>query len=443
MDLADVDIRRVSRSNANRRYLHDRTVEALGLLYAMHWPYRQHESARGVRRSALHRAAVAAGACFGEAAGWERPTGTPPPGVKPAYEYSYGRQNWFAYSAEEHRAVREASACSISRRSASSSSRARTPEAALDRIYANDVAVPVGRVVYTQWLNPRGGIEADVTVTRESETRFLIVTSAASQTRDLAWLKRHIPADAARGRGRRDLGPRRARAHGAALARFARKAHRRRSLQCRVSVRDVAGDRLRLGAGEGEPNHLCRRARLGALRPDRIRPGRFDLMRRSGAAIGLKLAGYHAMNSLRLEKAYRHWGHDITDEDSPDEAGLSFAVKPGKARDFIGREALLSRRERRRPAAAGAIRAAGRRRRSSTTTSRSSARARRRPHRLGMFGHTLGRAVGLGYVENGGEVVAPDWVTAGDYAIEIAGLRHPARAHLRPVYDPKGLRIRA
>jgi 4-methylaminobutanoate oxidase (formaldehyde-forming) len=190
MDLSDVDIRRMMPFQNNRLYLKDRTIEVLGLLYAMHWPFRQPESARGVRKSALHDRLAARGACFGEMAGWERANWFAPPGVAPAYEYCYGRQNWFDYSAEEHRAVREGVGLFDQSSFGKFVLEGPDAEAVLNRICDNAVSVPVGRVVYTQWLNERGGIEADLTVTRESETRFLIVTAAATSTRDFSWLQR-------------------------------------------------------------------------------------------------------------------------------------------------------------------------------------------------------------------------------------------------------------
>ncbi len=258
MDLWDVDIRRCMPFQRNRRYLKDRTTEALGLLYAMHWPFRQPETARGVRRSALHDRLLARGACFGELAGWERPNWFAPPGVKAEYEYSYGRQNWFAHSAAEHRAVREAVGLFDQSSFGKYLVEGADAEAVLNRIAANDVAVPVGKIVYTQWLNERGGIEADLTITRETENRFLIVTAAATQTRDLAWLRRHIPEDA------------RAVVFDAtsAYAVLGLMGPRSRALLARLTDADlsnaafplphVAGDRSRLRPNTRQPDHLCR-----------------------------------------------------------------------------------------------------------------------------------------------------------------------------------------
>src|SRR3979490_2408035 len=195
-DLWDVDIRRCAPFQRNKRYLRERTIETLGLLYAMHWPFRQTETARGVRKSALHDRLAAAGACFGEVAGFERPNWFAAEGTQPRYEYSYGRQNWFESSAAEHQAVRERVGLIDQSSFAKFMLKGRDAATVLGRVCANDIDVPIGKAVYTQWLNERGGIEADLTVTREAEDAFLIVTSCATQTRDFTWLCRSIPDEA-------------------------------------------------------------------------------------------------------------------------------------------------------------------------------------------------------------------------------------------------------
>lgn len=196
MDLWEVDVRRNLPYQANRKYLRDRVSESLGLLYAMHWRFRQNDSARGVRRSPLYTALQAHGVCYGSAFGWERPNWYAPDGVEPRYEYSYGPQNWFEHSAAEHRAVRGNVA--LFDQTSFAKSRLQGPDAAtvLNRVCANDIDVASGRVVYMQWLNERGGIEADLTVTRLAEDDFMIVTSGETEVRDYAWLKRHLPDDA-------------------------------------------------------------------------------------------------------------------------------------------------------------------------------------------------------------------------------------------------------
>jgi len=442
MDLWDVDIRRVMPFQPNRRYLKDRTVETLGLLYAMHWPFRQPESARGVRKSALHDRLLARGACFGETAGWERPNWFAPDGMEARYEYSYGRQNWFSCSAAEHQAVRTgvglfdqssfgkyvlvgADACAV-----------------LNRICANDVAVPVGRIVYTQWLNERGGIEADVTVTREAEGRFLIVTSAATQTRDLAWLVRQISGDAravavdvTSGFGVLGvMGP------------------RSRELLSRVSDADLSATAFPFGTSRVvdvgyarvRASRITYMGELGweLYVPTEFMQDVFDRIVAEGEGVGLRLAGYHAMNSLRLEKAYRSWGHDITDADTPLEAGLGFAVAWDKPGGFIGREALLRQREAgvRRRLVQLALADAERLLYGNEPIWRGGSLIGRTTS--GMFGHTLGRAVALGYVENHGAVVDAGFVRGGRYEVEVAGERVAAEVTLRPLYDPSGERVR-
>jgi 4-methylaminobutanoate oxidase (formaldehyde-forming) len=434
MDLWDVDIRRMAPFQRNRAYLRERTKEGLGLLYAMHWPFRQVESARGVRRSVLHDRLKAAGACFGETAGWERPNWYAPAGVKPEYEYSYGRQNWFPHSAAEHKAVRENVGLFDQSSFGKFVVEGPDAEAALDRISANDIAVPVGRIVYTQWLNARGCIEADVTITRESETRFLVVTSAACQTRDLAWLKR-------------GLGDSRAVAVDvtSSYAVLGLMGPRSRDLLSQLTDADLANaafpfatsQEIDLGFARARASRITYVGELGweLYLPTEFAQDVYDRLVEAGAAFGLNHAGYHAMNSLRIEKAYRHWGHDITEEDTPDEAGLGFAVKLNKARDFIGREALLRRREK--PLARRLAQIVLEDEAPLLHHNEPVLQDGRLVGRIasGMFGHTIGRAVGLGYIGTQAALDAP-------FEVEIAGRRWPARAHLKPVYDARGERLR-
>ncbi|HUN46592.1 MAG TPA: FAD-dependent oxidoreductase [Stellaceae bacterium] len=442
MDLWDVDIRRALPFQRNRRYLRDRTVETLGLLYDMHWPFRQVESARGARKSALHDRIAAAGACFGELAGWERPNWYAPKGVTPEYVYSYGRQNWFEHSAVEHRAVREAVGLFDQSSFAKYVLEGPDAERVIDRISAASMAVSPGRVVYTQWLNERGGIEADLTVTRESADRFLIVTSAASQTRDLAWLRRHIPSEARVAAV--DVT--------SAYAVLSLMGPRSRELLQALTPDDFSNAAFPF-ASSREIDLAYARVRatrityVGELGwelyvPTEFAPGVYDALVAEGARFGLRHAGYHALNSLRIEKAYRHWGHDITEEDTPLEAGLGFAVG-WKKPDFIGRDALLRQQEK-------------------GLTRRLVTFALDDPRRMlyhnepiwrdgrlvgritsGMYGHTVGAAIGLGYVADEGRVVPDSYVTSGRFEIEIAGDRVPARAVLGALYDPKSERVKS
>jgi len=443
MDLSEVDIRRFMPFQVNRRYLRDRTTEVLGLLYDMHWPFRQAETARGVRRSPLHGRLAAAGAVFGETAGWERANWFATDGVRPRYEYSYERQNWFECSAAEHRAVRDAVGLFDQTSFAKHLVQGRDAERVLGWISANDIAREPGRVVYTQWLNDRGGIEADVTVTRLDDRQFLVVSAAADQRRDRHWLDAAIPADA----------------HvtvadvSSAFAVLNVQGPRSRELLARVSPADVSNAAFPFGTSrEIELGYAIVRASrityMGELGwelyvPSEMAEHVHDVLVDAGRDFGLRHAGYHALNSLRIEKAYRHMGHDITDEETPLEAGLGFAVAWDKPGGFRGRDALLRRRDEgvaRRLVAFvledpqpllyhgepiwrdGAL--VGR------TTS-------------GWYGHTLGRAIGLGYVDAGEPGAAsPDWILGGSYEIEIATVRYPATPSLRPPYDPTGSRVR-
>src|SRR4030095_8653426 len=192
MDLWDVDIRRVAPFQANPAFLRARTVEMVGRLYAMHWPFQQPATARDVRQSVLHARPAARGACFGQVMGWERANWYAGPGQEPVYRYSWGRQNWFARSAEEHRAVREA--VGLFDQSSFTKLRLEGPDAlaVLQRLCANDVDVPPGRLVYTQMLNARGGIEADLTVTRLAADAFFIVTGAGAATHNTHWIASQI-----------------------------------------------------------------------------------------------------------------------------------------------------------------------------------------------------------------------------------------------------------
>jgi 4-methylaminobutanoate oxidase (formaldehyde-forming) len=196
MDIWDVDIRRVQTCHNNKSYIVDRTVESLGIAYQMHWPNRQWETARNVKQSVLHDRLATAGACFGESAGWERPYWYARPGQAPQYEYAFGRQNWFENNREEHVAVREAVGLFEQSSFSKLLVQGRDAERVLNRIATADLAVATGKVVYTQFLNKYGGVEADLTVTRLAEDRYLVVTAAFTQTHVHAWIDENIPADA-------------------------------------------------------------------------------------------------------------------------------------------------------------------------------------------------------------------------------------------------------
>ncbi|MDA1091498.1 MAG: FAD-dependent oxidoreductase [Proteobacteria bacterium] len=445
MDLWTVDIRRNMPFQADPAYLRERVTESLGRLYAVHWPFHQPRTARGIRKSPFYDRMAKQGACFGEAQGWERPGWFAPEGVKPEYVYSFKRQNWFNHSAAEHRAVRDAVGMFDQTSFSKFELFGEDAEAVLNRVSANDVAVEPGRIVYTQWLNARGGIEADLTVTRLDPNRYLIVSGVASQVRDFHWLKRHIPddADATLTDITEDLavlgvmGPQsRAVLGDVSDANFSNAAF---PYQTSRKI-DIAG----------APVRASRITYVGELGWELYIPvdgagAVFEALLAAGNNHGLALAGTHAMNSLRIEKAYRHWGHDIGDQDSALEAGLGFAVAWDKPGGFIGLEALSEQRQtgvKRRlvqfaledpePLLYGnePIWRDGEIAGSITTA---------------MYGHTLGRGIGLGYVADvaGGGNVDGDFIATGSYEIEVAQNRFPAKASLKPLYDPKSERVKA
>ena len=449
-DLWDVDVRRVFPYQATKSFIQTRVTETLGLLYADHFPHRQYASARGVRHTPFHEQLKGHGARFGETAGWERahwflPAEAQARGENGDYSFGWDRQPWFAHVAAEHHAVR--TGVGMLDMSAFGKFRVEGPdaEAVLQRISANDVAVEPGRIVYTQWLNERGGIEADLTVTRLGETSFLVVTSAACSARDFAWLQRHIP-DSARCVAMDVTSGE------ACLAVMGPKS---RDVLQSTTTADLSNAAFLFGAVQSiELGMAIVRAHrvtyVGELGWELYMPTEFarhvfDAIMAAGAPHGLRLAGLHAMDSLRMEKAYRHFGHDIGDEDHVLEAGLGFAVKADKPRgafgDFIGREAVLAKRAR----------GLERRLVQFKLTDPQPLLYHAEPIlqngavvgylTSGAYGHTIGAAVGLGYVPcRAGE--SAEEMLAQRYEIEVAGTRVAATASLKPLYDPTSARIR-
>jgi len=440
-DLWTVDIRRNMPFQINRKYLRERVTESLGLLYATHYPFKQYETARGVRRSAIHDRLVAAGACHGEAYGWERPNWYGEPGTTPKYEYSYGRQNWFEANAAECKAVRETVGLFDQSSFAKFRLEGRDACAVLNRVCANDVDVAPGKLIYTQWLNDKGGIEADLTVTRLSQTAYLIVTGAETEVKDFNWLKRHTPNEA----------------HAiltnvsSSMGVISIMGPKARDLLQSICPNDLSHEafgfatsqEIELGYAIVRASRITYVGELGweLYIPTEFMTGVYDEIVAAGAAFGLKHCGYHALNALRMEKAYRHWGHDITDEDTPLEAGLGFAVRMDKPGGFVGREALQKQKQE------------GLKQRlvQFLLKSPDPMLYHNEPIwqgeriagyiRSGMYAQTLGAACGLGYVTAAdGGLVGP--VEADGYEIEIAGVRYPATASLKPLYDPTNARIK-
>lgn len=437
-DLWEVDIRRAQPFQKNRRYLKERVTETLGLLYADHFPYRQVVTARGVRRSPLHEHLKARGAVFGEVAGWERANWFARDGQEREYRYSWQRQNWFDNQREEHLAVRNGVGLFDMTSFGKIRVEGRDALAFLQKLCANDVDVPVGRIVYTQMLNRRGGIESDLTVTRLSETAFFLVVPGATLQRDLAWLRKHVGDAFA---VITDVT--------AAESVLCLMGPKSRDLIQRVSPNDFSNENnpfgtfqeVEIGFGLARAHRVTYVGELGweLYVPTDQAAHVFEALDEAGRDLGLKLCGLHALDSCRIEKGFRHFGHDITDEDHVLEAGLGFAVKTAKG-DFIGRDAVLRKKE------------AGLSRRMVQFKLRDPEpllfhnEALVRDGKIvgtvtsGNYGHFLGGAIGMGYVPCAGESEAD--VLASSYAIEIAGERFAADASLKPMYDPKAERVR-
>ncbi|MCP4818953.1 MAG: FAD-dependent oxidoreductase [Shimia sp.] len=437
-DLGDVDISRMQPFQGNKTYLFERSKETLGLLYADHFPYRQKATARGVRRTPFHHHLLEQGAVMGELAGWERANWFANEGQEREYQYTWKRQNWFENSAAEHRAVRE----NVGMYDMSSFGKIRVEgpdaEAFMNYVGGGDYSVPNGKIVYTQFLNRTGGIEADVTVTRLTETSYLVVTPAATRLADQTWMERHkgnfnvVITDVTSGEG--------------VLAIMGPNA---RKLLEKVSPADFTNatnpfgtaQEVELGMGLARAHRVTYVGELGweIYVSSDMAGHAFETLWDAGQDMGLKLCGMHMMDSCRIEKGFRHFGHDITCEDHVVDAGLGFAVKTDKP-DFIGREAVIARKE-------------------SGPQNRMLQFKLTDPEPLlfhnepilrdgeyvgylssGNYGHTLGGAMGLGYVPCAGEKAAD--VLASTYEIDVMGTRVKAEASLKPMYDPKSERVK-
>jgi 4-methylaminobutanoate oxidase (formaldehyde-forming) len=407
----------------------------------MHWPHRQREASRPVRKSPIHDRLAARNACFGEAMGWERPLWFAPEGVDSKDVYSYHSPNWFAYTAKECRAAREGVVVFDQTSFGKHLIEGRDACAFLQRMCAGDVDTPVGKLVYTHMLNRRGGVETDITVNRLAEERYLIVSSATTHPRDKAWIEKQMTreehvtlTDITSGYSVLSVqGP------------------ISRDLLGRITDADLSNEafpfatsqEIDIGYARAIANRLTYIGELGweLHIPSEFTQGVFDALTEAGQAFGLRQAGYHALEHLRSERAYREYGLDLTPEDTPYEAGLGFTVKLDKPGGFIGREAIEAQRGK-------------------PLNKRLVMFKLRDPEPVlfhdelirldgeivgyissGAYGFTLGHSVGMGYVHHP-EGVTKDLVENGEFEIEIACERYPTEAAFRAFYDPKSERTK-
>ncbi len=433
-DAYDVDVRRFAATQSNRRFLHDRTKEGLGRLYAMHWPQLQMSTGRGVRRSPLHDRLAALGASFGELNGWERANWYEEPGTTPVYEYSYGRPNWFDRVKAEHVAAREGVVLFDLSPFAKIEVAGPDALAVVQQAFTANMDVEIDKAVYTLQLNAGGGIELDGTVTRLATDRFLVVTPSATLHKTLSILKRLAAGTAAAVFDAT-----------AAYATIAVMGPKSRELLERVSPEDWSNEAQKYTYGRHVEiadgyAYALRVSFVGELGYELyvssdLALNVFDALMEAGEDLGLKLAGYFALDTLRSEKGFRHLGHDIGQIDDPVSAALRFTVDLDKPGGFVGRDAVaaLDPKKPRHRTVYFTIDdpepvlvhdetifvggdPVGR------TTS-------------GAYGHTLGHSVGIA-------AIAGDADLDGVYSIECKGQRYPITISRRPFYDPTGARMK-
>lgn len=443
IDVTDVDIARMSPFQTNRPYLAERSVELLGRLHSTgSWPHSHPTTARNVKRSVIHERLEKAGAHFGESSGWESASWFAPVDADIEFKFTYARQDWFEFHAAEHRAVR--SAVALFDLSSMSKFLVQGPdaEATLNLLSGNNIAVPVGQCVYTQWMNARGGIQADVTVTRLAEDRFLVVAAEMFHRRVEAMLHRGSAVDARVQVTDVTSG----------YTLLSVQGPWSRDLLSEVTLADLdnaafpyyTAQQIDLHHGLGLALRMSFVGELGweLYVPTEFALNVYDRIIEVGSEFGLLHAGMETLESTRTEAGRLDYGLDMENSDSPLEAGLGFAVDFDKPGGFVGREALLAQREER------------------PYKSRLVQFLLEDPEpllygeepilrdgdpvgylRSGAYGHTLGGAMGFGYVEDEAGVTA-DFVKAGNFEIQVAGACYSAKASLRSMYDPQNLRVR-
>jgi 4-methylaminobutanoate oxidase (formaldehyde-forming) len=442
LDLWVVDIRRFSGMHRDRDWVRERTLEAYGKHYTVAFPHEEYDSGRPRIVSPLYERLKSHRAVFGSKLGWERPNWFAPAGMAARDEYSMGRQNWFGPVGEEHRLVREAAGLFDQSSFAKYELAGAGAMEALDRICANDMLKPAGRLTYTQLLNTRGGIEADLTVARLGDERFYIVTGTGFRTHDFAWIAERLPAalrprlvDVTEAWGTLSLmGP------------------RARDILAQCTRDDVANAAFPFGhvreiAIAGHKVRALRVTYVGELGwelhvPIGATGEIFDALMAAGLRHGARPVGYRALESLRLEKGYRAWGSDITPNDTPFEAGLGWAVKLPTGRPFAGRDALAK--------AAGkplAKRLAGFALDDPDAVLVGRETILRNGEPVGYLtsgghGYTIGKSIGYGYVRNDAGV-GDEFLANGRYELVVASDTLPARLSMKPFFDPGNSRVKS
>ncbi len=439
-DLWPVDIRRFGRVHGSTDWVRARTVEAYGKHYTIAWPSEEMTSARPVRRSPLYAHLKAAGACFGEKLGWERPNWFAAAGEVAVDRYSYDRPGWFDAVAREHHAARNAAVLIDQTSFAKFTLKGPDAAQALNRIAAGNVDRAVGSLTYTQMLNARGGIECDLTVARVAQDEFYIVTGTGFATHDFDWISRNLGGfqaelvDVTGG-----------------FAVLSLMGPRARDILGRVCPDDLSNAAAPFGSARRISVAMCpvlalRVTYVGELgwelhMPVEVAVTVYEALMAAGAGDGLVNAGYRAIETLRLEKGYRAWGSDIGPDHTPVEAGLAWAVKMKSGVEFTGRAAVAAQL-----AGGVAKRFAGFTVEDPQVVLLGRETIYRDGVRVGWlssggFGHTVGRAIGYGYVRNA-DGVDEAMLRSGVWELEVAATRVPARVHLEALYDAGNSRVK-
>ncbi|NUP05342.1 MAG: FAD-dependent oxidoreductase [Polyangiaceae bacterium] len=441
-DLWPVDIRRFGRHHDDHRWVLDRTREAYAKHYTMAWPFEEDESCRPVKVSPLYLRLKEQRACFGSKMGWERPNWFAPPGVEPQDEYTYGRQNWFEHVRREHEATRTRVAVFDQTSFAKFSMIGRDAGRVLTWLCANDVDKPVGKLVYTQMCNRRGGIECDVTVSRVAEDAYYILTGTAYGTHDADWIRKNSPPDA---------DARLVDVTGMYTV-LSVMGPSSRAVLSTLTDSDFGNEVFPFGTFQevaigGAAVRALRMTFVGELGWELHVPVEsalmvYDRVMAAGAPFGIVNAGYRAIDSLRLEKGYKNWGSDLTPNDTPLEAGHGWAVKLKSDVPFLGREALVEQRKQPLRKQFAMFSVEGDR---IVLLGRET--VLRNGERVGYltsagYGYTVERGIGYGYVRMPAEASA-DFMTTGNYELEVAGARVPCELHTKPLYDPKMERVKS
>jgi len=435
-----VDVRRYFPWQSNARYLHDRVIESVGILYEHHYPNRQRTTARPVICSPVHDRLKESGACFSMIAGWERADFFVPAGVEPVHKYDWRSPNWLPFQKHEHLAVRHGVGMYDLSSMGNFLVQGRDAQSVLQYLCTNDVAVETGKVVYTPMTNERGGFETDITVTRLDDETFFIVTAAGTTIRDLDYIKRRIPKEAVC--TITDV------THGYAM--LAIMGPKSRDLVSALTDADLSNQAFAYSTAQYIDLAYARvlairMSYVGELGWELYIPSFFtipvfDAIMEEGKKHDLKLVGMQAVNSLRLETGLRHWESDITPDDNPYEAGLGFGVKLDKT-DFLGKEALARQKAGKliRKLTMFTLNDPGimlygnepiyrNGEYISTTTS-------------GAYGFEVGTAVAMGYLSNF-KGITDQWIKQGEYAIMVEGNLVPATRVSGSPYDPKNLRTK-